>query len=208
MLLLILTSNAASLQNSENYASLDIHHRILSTNETSRYFASNHPGKKMLFDASYQAYQLTITNPTPHAHLIQSNKTIPTPLQPDQVTYQLKQSTAALPWLMGIGWATLLTKVIGLALIPCIVLGATVIIAGSIGIQQRNLPATTDHAIKHLLLDNEHNYLIPPFDHASLIVILPHHTEQLSLCFKEQDSNNDHHVAIHLKNPIFPHSIA
>lgn len=146
----------------------------LTKNELSRYFGSNNPFKKMLFTYQYQAYELTIVNPTPNSLTLQSSKLIPKPINPLVTSQKLSQSMSATPWICGIGWGILATKIVGFAIIPSVLLGATVIIAGIIGMNNQTLPQSTRQTITHQLIDGIHDYQIAPYNQASFIIILPH----------------------------------
>lgn len=160
----------------------------LTKGEISTHFGSNNPIKKFLFKHSYQAYALTIANPTTSNFILQSSQCLPTPLPPIQVEQKLSQSMALAPWLIGIGWTTALTAGIGIAIIPSVLFGATLIIAGVIGMNNNPLPSSTAHTIKHLLVDGTHDYLIPAVSKTKLIIILPTATPTLSVTIQPQDS--------------------
>lgn len=161
----------------------------LTKKQIHEHFGSNNPIKKLLFTHKFKAHNLVIINHTDQPLLLKSNTCTPAPLQPGEVDNKLSQSMAAAPWLIGAGWAVLLTKVIGFAIVPSIMFGATVILAGVIGMNNSHLPAQTQHTITHLLIDGVHDYLVPAHDHASLIIILPCKTKQLSISYSYQDSN-------------------
>ena len=160
----------------------------LTTKEVNAHFGSNNPIKKLLFNSLYQAYSLTIINPTANALILQSAQCVPKPLSPAQAEQKLSQSMTLAPWLIGIGWTTTLTAVIGFATIPSILFGATLIIAGVIGMNNNHLPVSTAHTIKHLLIDGTHDYLIQAFDKANLIIILPATAPTVTVATQRQDT--------------------
>lgn len=160
----------------------------LSKNELNLYFKSNNPLKKMLFSNEYQAYTIIIANPSPNSLILQSSKFMPRPINPLLVSQKLSQSISAAPWLCGIGWGIFATKIIGLALIPSVLLGATIIIAGVIGMHNHSLPQSTRHTITHQLIDGIHDYQIDPYNQAKFIVILPHTTDKQLVIKTEKSS--------------------
>lgn len=160
----------------------------LTTKEVNAHLGSNNPIKKLLFKSFYQAYSLTIINPAARNLIVQSAQCAPKPLSPTQAEQKLSQSMTLAPWLIGIGWTTTLTSIIGFATIPSILFGATLIIAGVIGMNNNHLPALTAHTIKHLLIDGTHDYLIKPFDKANLIIILPAAATTLTVATREEDT--------------------
>jgi hypothetical protein len=174
----------------------------LTTKEVNAHLGSNNPIKKLLFKSRYKAYSLTIINPTAHNLILQSPQCLPKPLTPTQTEQQLSQSMTLAPWLIGIGWTTTLTAVIGFATIPSILFGATLIIAGVIGMNNNHVPPSTAHTIKHLLMDGTHDYLIQAFDKANLIIILPAVTPTLKLATRQQDMPQAHLFTINLKKPL------
>lgn len=171
----------------------------LTKKQINEHFGSNNPIKKLLFTHKFKAYNLAITNPTSQALLLKSAACSPMPLQPEEVGKKLSQSLAATPWLIGAGWAVLLTKIIGFAIIPSIMFGATVILAGVIGMNNANVPAPTRHTINHLLIDGIHDYLIPANDRADLIIILPYKATTLTVPYMVQNGTEQQEVLITLK---------
>lgn len=155
--------------------------RPLSTQEIHLHFESNNPVKELLFKKDYKALFIVIDNPIPTPLILCSAQAAPLPLNPATATKKLSQSKAAAPWIIGAGWAIILTNVVGFALIPSLVLGATIIVAGVVGLNNNHLPKTTNHTIKHLLLDGIHDYLIPAYEQTAVIVLLPRNTTSLTL---------------------------
>lgn len=154
-------------------------YKPLTRAETNHHFGSNNPIKKIFFLHQHQAYTITITNPTANAITLNSSKCIPLPINPHIATKKLSQSMAAAPWICGIGWGVFATKIIGFALIPSILLGATIIAAGVIGMNNRTLPQSTRQAITHQLIDGIHDYHINAYEENSFIIIVPRNTKQL-----------------------------
>jgi len=168
----------------------------LTKKEMALHFGSNNPIKKLVFDHRYKAYKISITNPLNDEIVIQSKSIIPTPLSPLQVEQSLQQSMSAAPWLIGAGWTCLLTGCLGFALIPSIVFGGTLIIAGIIGMQNNHLPSVTQHTIKHVLIDGIHDYIIPAHDHVNLLIILPATISSLQLTYNSNNKNIDSTITL------------
>jgi hypothetical protein len=150
---------------------------------------SNNPLKKWLFSYSYQPYELTVVNPTAHTLILHSATSTPQPLDPTRTENKLSQSKSFLPWLIGAGWSTTLITVFGLAIVPSVAIGVTVIIAGTIGMRNKPLPASTAHTIRHLLFDGKHDYQVEPYSCLTCIVILPAQTTCFTLRYHDDQSS-------------------
>lgn len=166
--LLLLPAFAAGLSAEVNFKL-----RPLSSQEIHFHFGSNNPVKELLFKREYKAFFIQIDNATAAQLLIRSSVADPAPLHPVAATKKLSQSKAAAPWIIGAGWAAILTNVVGFALISSLVLGATIIVAGVVGLNNTHLPKPTNHSIKHLLLDGIHDYVVPAYEQLEIIVLLP-----------------------------------
>lgn len=160
----------------------------LTRSQINHHFGSNNPVKKMIFMRQHKAYAITITNSTASPIILASNQCTPIPINPQLASKKLSQSMAAAPWVCGIGWGIFATKIIGFAIIPSILLGATIIVAGIIGMSNHSLPPSTQHTITHHLLDGIHDYHINAYDQASFIIILPYGTKQLTIAHSMETS--------------------
>ncbi len=171
----------------------------LTKKQINDHFGCNNPIKKLLFTHKFKAHNLVVTNPTDQPLLLKSNTCTPAPLHPSEVEKKLSQSLSAAPWLLGAGWAVLLTKVIGFAIIPSIMFGATIILAGVIGMNNNHLPANTHHTITHLLIDGVHDYLVPAHDHGDFIIILPAKATTLTIPYTSLGNTTSHEINIGLQ---------
>jgi hypothetical protein len=169
--------------------------RPLNKQETSTYFASNNPLKKLLFENKYRAYELTIANPTDTPLVLKSGSCTPRPLQPQEACKKLSQSKAVAPLILGAGWTAILINVLGFSIIPSIVSGVTILIAGVIGMNNSHLPSQTQHTIKHLLADGIHNYSVPAHDQIKLIILLSSSARDLSFPYTIRN-NKDQKLAV------------
>lgn len=172
--------------------------RTLSKKETSKSFGSNNPIKRLLFENRYRAYELSVINPTNTSLYLKSHSWAPQPLQPHDITQKLSQSKSAAPWLLGACWSAALINLLGFAIIPSIVAGCTIIIAGIAGMNNKDLPENTQHTIKNLLIDGIHNYKIPAHDKLKFLIILESKAKNLSIAYSMDNNTAEKTILIPL----------
>ena len=158
----------------------------LTRKKVNRHFGSNNPIKKLLFSIQHKPYALTVMNPTAQALTLQTDQWLPKPLNPVTTMRKLAQSMAAAPWLIGIGWGVFITKVIGFAIIPAVLLSATIIASCVMSLSNQHLPKNTQQTIDHLLIDGIHGYTIAAHSSAEFMVICPRDTKQLVITYVYQ----------------------